>query len=164
MLNQEQGWSQERMMQMLRDHGISITQQRLVVLKSLMEAKGHPDAQEIYAAVGKQDQVISMATVYNTLNLFAAKGMLTTLEIDGHTLRFDKETQPHGHFQCQSCGAIFNFSVEMEALGDALPGFQVTKQDVYLKGICPACQENRQRAGETWTDSEPLNKHKEETQ
>jgi Fe2+ or Zn2+ uptake regulation protein len=156
--------TQEELMQKLRKHGISITQQRLVVLRCLMEAEGHPDAEEIYAAVGKQDQVISMATVYNTLNLFAAKGMLSTLEIDGHTLRFDKETAPHGHFQCAACGAIFNFPVEMEALGEALPGFLVTKQDVYLKGICPACREAGGREDDTDRQTDRPNKNKEETQ
>lgn len=136
---------QGEMIQMLKDHGISLTQQRLVVLRCVLEAQGHPDAEAIFAAVRDMDQVISRATVYNTLNLFEAKGMISSLDIDGHTHRFDRKTKPHGHFLCQRCGAIFNFKVSGKALHAALPGFWITKRDVYFKGICPACQEGEAR-------------------
>lgn len=141
--------SRDQMVRMLKDHGISVTQQRLVVLRCLLEAPGHPDAEAIFSAVCDRDQVISRATVYNTLNLFEGKGMISSLDIDGHTHHFDRETKPHGHFLCQRCGAIFNFEVSTEALQAALPGFRITKQDVYFKGICPACQKEGVRVDDT---------------
>ena len=138
--------SHENMISLLKDHGISITQQRLDVLKCLFRAGGHPDAEAVYEAVRQNDQYISKATVYNTLSLFETKGMLHSLEIDGTKLRYDLVAAPHGHFQCLDCGSIYNFPVPMDLIGQGLPDeFSVTRQDVYFKGICPACQDAGQR-------------------
>ena len=156
--------SQGQMIRMLKDHGISITQQRLMVLKCLLNTPGHPDAEAVYARVTDMDQVISKATVYNTLNLFERKGMISSLDIDGHTLHFDKIIEPHGHFLCQSCGEIYNFTLPAASLEVALDGFLVTKRDVYFKGICPACQNNDKRADDRAIDADKNDWKEEETE
>ena len=135
-----QGGRQAR--QLLKAHAIGITAQRLAVLEYLKERPGHPDAEAVYEAMAARGTVISLASVYNTLRLFASKGLVAPLELDEHSVRFDAELTPHGHFRCTSCGVIRNFAYDAAALPAAeLAGCRIARRDVHFHGICENCLE-----------------------
>lgn len=142
--------SQDALIDLLKSQGIAVTQHRLDILACLYQAAGHPDAEEVYEALRSSGHYISRATVYNTLSLFEAKGILHSLEIDALKLRYDLASEPHGHFHCLTCGHIYNFPVAMDALAQGLPAsFAITQQDVYFKGTCPHCQHKQMKEEET---------------
>jgi len=125
----------------LRQQGISPTHQRIWVLKYLLAHPGHPSAEEVYEATHDADPPLSKASVYNILHLFEEKGLLKTVSIDGACLRYDMMAREHGHFQCDGCGAIFNFDTAIdETATRGLEGFQVKQRDVYFRGLCAQCQ------------------------
>lgn len=126
--------------ELLRQHGIQATFQRIEVLKELMSRRDHPGAEAIYEALRSCQPPISKATVYNVLKLFSKKGILKPLYIDLDSLRYDVDQDIHGHFHCEQCKRIFNIEAP-PALSEApLPaGFHVTQRDLYLRGICPDC-------------------------
>lgn len=126
--------------QMLRQHGIQATYQRIEVLRELLSRRDHPGAEAIHEGLAESQPRISKATVYNVLKLFSKKGLLKPLYIDLETMRYDVDREVHGHFHCDQCKRIFNVQVP-EALNEApVPeGFRVTQRDLYLRGTCPDC-------------------------
>ena len=111
-----------------------------MILKYLVENQCHPSVEQIFSALRDSIPTLSKATVYNTLNLFIEAKLVRTLAIEENETRFDIVMQNHGHFKCTSCGAIYNFAVNIDLfLTDDLRGFQIAEKNVHFHGICPAC-------------------------
>ena len=53
--------------QALRDAGLRVTQQRMIVMSVLMDSVDHPNADELFARTKAIDGSVSFATVYRTL-------------------------------------------------------------------------------------------------
>jgi Fur family transcriptional regulator, iron response regulator len=83
----------------LRHAGLRPTQQRLA-LAELLFAKGdrHVCAEELHAEALGANVVVSLATVYNTLNQFKSAGLLRELAIESDRSYFDTNTSNHFHF------------------------------------------------------------------
>lgn len=124
----------------LHKHNINPSHQRVMILKYLVENQCHPSVEQIFSALHDSIPTLSKATVYNTLNLFIEAKLVRTLAIDENETRYDIVMQNHGHFKCTSCGAIYNFAVNIDQLlTDDLRGFQIAEKNVHFHGICPAC-------------------------
>ncbi len=114
--------------------------QRIKVLEYLIKNQCHPTVDQIFQDLQGEIPTLSKSTIYNTLKLFAAAGLIRVITIEDNETRYDILTEDHGHFKCEKCGAIYNFAVDVDALatGD-LTGFKVMEKNVYFKGICPKC-------------------------
>lgn len=133
-------------MGLLKDRGISPTHQRLEVLRYLLANPGHPSAEEVFAGLQGMEPPLSKASVYNILRLFEEKGLVNTLSIDARSLRYDLIIEGHGHFQCEGCGEIYNFTAAVDdSTFTGLDGFQVKHKDIYFRGLCPGCRGARTR-------------------
>lgn len=66
----------------LTNHGVKPSVQRLAVMDYLVENHTHPTADEIYSALHKQMPTLSKTTVYNTLKLLTEQGAAIQLTID----------------------------------------------------------------------------------
>lgn len=124
---------------MLEEHEIKASYQRLTILEYLMEDHSHPTADNVYTALTGKVPVISRATVYNTLALFLEKGIVSTMISARNELRYDLVTQPHGHFICEKCEQIYNFPYHDDNLYESLDGFQISSEEIVLRGICREC-------------------------
>ncbi len=124
----------------LKEHGISVSNQRVKILEYLIGNKDHPTADNIYNDLKKQVPVISKATVYNTLNLLVDKGILSKMTADKFETRYDTVVEPHGHFVCSKCNRIFNFPYQYSNEYEDLEGFKVYTAEIVLKGICKECK------------------------
>ncbi len=133
----------DKLIHVLEQHGIKTSYQRLQVLEYLSNDNTHPTADTIFQNIHKDSPVISKATVYNTLKLFAEKGIITTMIADKFETRYDFVTEDHGHFICNSCGKIFNFNYDYNKKYSDLKGFQIEKEEIVLKGICKDCQNKK---------------------
>lgn len=68
------------------------------------------------------------------------KGLVKLVTIEDNETRYDVDTDNHGHFKCELCKKIYDFSVNLEYdLTDELNGFDIKEKSVYFKGICGAC-------------------------
>ena len=90
----------------LRACGIQPTAQRLKVASLLLVAPQHLTAEQILDRLRAEGARVSKATVYNTLNLFAERGVIRQLAVDGDRAWFDSNTEPHYHFQDLETGAL----------------------------------------------------------
>ena len=120
----------------LRAHGIQPSAQRLVVAEYVLRTEEHPSADQVWTRVKPRLPVISRATVYNTLNLFVAKGLLRQLLLAEGKVLFDPHVAPHHHFIDDGTGEIHD--IPWSALDvrkvDALRGVKVREYQVVLRG------------------------------
>jgi Fe2+ or Zn2+ uptake regulation protein len=129
--------------QKMNETGILPSVQRIEIMDYLYKHQGHPTAEQIFKELKQKGIHISKATVYNTLKLFEEKGLVRVLTMEDNENRFDIITHDHGHFICETCGAIFDFAVQAAPAADmgsgALKDCAVRQRDVYFKGVCSKC-------------------------
>src|SRR5215831_9424351 len=82
----------------LTECGIRPTAQRVRIATLLLSAAQHLSAEQILAQLRAAGARVSKATVYNTLNLFAAHGLIRQLSVDDSRAWFDSNVDPHYHF------------------------------------------------------------------
>jgi Fur family transcriptional regulator, iron response regulator len=83
----------------LRGAGLRPTQQRLALADLLFQnGDRHVCAEDLHAEAVTAKVVVSLATVYNTLNQFTDAGLLRELAIEGDRSYFDTNTSNHFHF------------------------------------------------------------------
>ena len=87
----------------LRSFGISPTVQRVAVYDLLHDHPAHQTAEDVYNSLQKTLSTISLATVYNTLNVLTAKGAIWELRIEDGVSRYDANLRSHAHFKCVDC-------------------------------------------------------------
>lgn len=124
----------------LIEHGIKPSYQRLKIFEYLLEHETHPTVDEIYKYLSNEIPTLSKTTVYNTLNLFIEKGIVTVITIEEKETRYDANTSMHGHFKCRQCGNVYDFHTDLSYMdSDSLDGFKVEEKHIYFKGICKKC-------------------------
>jgi len=126
----------------LRDRGMRVTSQRVVVHRALRELDRHVTADELLDAVTERLPRISLPTIYATLDLFEELGMVRRVQRAGTTL-YDPRTQPHHHLVCMQCGSIEDLDCELDtaALERAATsrGFAQDRIEAVVQGRCAAC-------------------------
>ncbi len=124
---------------------LKLTPQRIAILEYLEGNKSHPSAADIYKAVSERYPTMSIATVYNTLEILREKGRLLDLSIDAGKKRFDPNTKPHHHLICVNCKTITdvhrNFVLDLRK--DESGDYDIIGNHVDFYGICPKCKPKR---------------------
>jgi Fur family transcriptional regulator, iron response regulator len=116
--------------------GIRVTPQRLQVASLLLSAPQHLSAEQITEALRRAGTRVSKATVYNTLNLFAARGLIRQVNLDGNCAWFDSNVAPHYHFHDQQTGALLDVEprdVQFSRLPSPPSGMEVAGIDVVIR-------------------------------
>jgi Fe2+ or Zn2+ uptake regulation protein len=124
----------------LLKEGINPSFQRLKIYEYVARTSAHPTVETIYNDLSREIPTLSKTTIYNTLNLFQEKNMVSGLTIEGKEVRYDGNTHPHAHFKCNACGALYDIPMDFPALtGDRVYGHKITERQFHLKGICKHC-------------------------
>lgn len=127
----------------LKNRNINPSYQRLKILEYLTQSQCHPNVDQIFTGLHKKIPTLSKTTVYNTLKKLIEEGLVRVINIEDNETRYDINTENHGHFKCENCGIIFDFSINMDSLVCVeLEDFRVFDKNVYFKGICPQCLSN----------------------
>lgn len=91
---------------LLRSHDINPTSQRVEIAYILFGRHHHYSAEDVFTAVNKSEQHVSKATVYNTLGLFAEKGLVREVIVDPTKVFYDPNVTPHHHFYNVATGEL----------------------------------------------------------
>ncbi len=116
--------------------GIRPTAQRVRIAGVLLQAPQHLSAEQILASLRGSGARVSKATVYNTLKLFAAHGLIRQLSVDGSRAWFDSNVDPHYHFHDLSSGALIDVpvpDVAFSRLPAPPPGTEVAGIDLVIR-------------------------------
>ncbi len=120
----------------LTECGIRPTAQRVRIAALLLSGPQHLSAEQIIAQLRTAGARVSKATVYNTLNLFAAHGLIRQLSVDGSRAWFDSNVEPHYHFHDPESGALMDVpvpAVEFSRLPSPPPGTEVAGIDLVIR-------------------------------
>ncbi len=133
----------------LKKSGLKPTYQRLKVLEYLNKNKNdHATVEMIYATLTHEIPTISLTTVYNTLNAFLKKGLVSAVTITGTETRYDSITTHHHHFLCKRCGKIFNIDIQcpiMAGTNKISCGHKIEEVHGYFKGLCKDCIKKKRK-------------------
>jgi Fur family peroxide stress response transcriptional regulator len=127
-----------------REHGLSITPQRVAIYKELVSSPDHPSAITIYKKISEYYPNISLDTVNRTLLTFHKIGLAKAVGGSGDPKRFDPNLESHHHFRCIGCGEIIDFRDEfydaLEIPAEIKEKFVVLEKKVHLEGFCDQCK------------------------
>lgn len=112
--------SRTQIIERLKAVGITPTQQRVDIALILFARSQHMSAEQVLNIVNAGGALVSKATVYNTLGLFAEKGLLREVIVDPSKVFYDSNTGEHHHFYNVDTGALID--IEPHAVHvDSLP-------------------------------------------
>ncbi|MCU1395051.1 MAG: furA [Ilumatobacteraceae bacterium] len=128
---------------LLRRHGLSVTAQRLAVLRAVA-ALPHRTADEIDSAVRTEIGAISRQAVYDALAVFTDKGVVRRIQPAGSSARYENRVgDNHHHLICRACNRMLDVDC---AVGDTpcltasdSAGFEIDEAEVIYWGRCPDC-------------------------
>jgi len=128
-----------------RESGRRATTQRQLLLEILQEAKGHLDADELYRRARQRQPVLSLSTVYRSLQVFEELGLVKKHQFDSTRWHYELRSETtHYHLVCLGCGRILEFHCpSAKRLRSSLSkqkGFKVINAEAYLEGYCLKCQ------------------------
>ncbi len=128
---------------LLREHGIPITAQRLAVLRAV-SSRPHGTADAIAEEVRVKIGAISRQAVYDTLGILTKKRLIRRIQPAGSpTLYEDRVDDNHHHVICRACGKTADVDCAvgevpcLTAADDS--GFHIDEAEVIYWGTCPDC-------------------------
>lgn len=122
--------------ELLKSVGINPTQQRLEIAQILFARPQHLSADQVMSVVNAQSEVASKATIYNTLGLFASKGLLREVIVDPNKVFYDSNILAHHHFFNIDTGTLTDIDpadVIVEKLPSLPEGTQADGVDVIIR-------------------------------
>ena len=91
----------------LKTYGVSPTNQRVEIAQILFARPQHLSAEQVSKMVNAESSAtVSKATIYNTLGLFAKKGLVKEVIVDPSKVFYDSNISKHFHFYNTDTGAL----------------------------------------------------------
>ena len=116
--------------------GIPVTAQRLAIARVLLPQPVHLSADQVQHRASHYTSGLSRATVYNTLKLFTARGLLRELAVEPGKTMFDSNPQPHHHLYNSATGELTDIPADTLRLSGApvLPdGLELEQIEVIVR-------------------------------
>lgn len=98
----------QQIRELLSAQGIKVTPQRIAVYEALAEL-GHASAEQITARVHGSFPTVTIGTIYNVLECFSSKGVISKLNTSDNKMYFDISVHDHHHILCEETGEIVDF-------------------------------------------------------
>ena len=136
----------EELEDILSEHGVKPTANRLLVLKALAESQRPLTMAEL------EDQIdsIDKSGIFRTLTLFKENHLLHQIDDGCEGVRYelchahgDVDDDRHVHFHCEVCHRTFCLEDTPIPTVDYPTGFEVETVNYMAKGICPDCAKKR---------------------
>lgn len=121
---------------LLQNYNISPTRQRVEIAEFLFQRPQHLSAEKILDGVMDAGARVSRATVYNTMGLFANKGVVGEVLIDRERVFYDSNPQIHQHLYNVDTGEltdIYDAEIDMTTVPSLPDGMAIVGTDVVFK-------------------------------
>ncbi len=121
----------QRVIARLAQNSINPTRQRVEIGMCLFDCDKHITADQLLDLVNQGRHEVSKATVYNTLGLFASKGLLREVVVDPGKQIFDTNTAPHHHVYNTDTGEL----KDIESTDLVVSGLPVLDESIEITGV-----------------------------
>lgn len=131
---------------MLKEHGMKTTSQRLFVLKSLQE-RGHATIDEIHEDLKVTNPAMSLTTIYRNINEMMKSALVSEVKLPKQKQRYEIVKEPHLHLACEKCGMVQDAMIET---GNLIKNVEdkyacdVIDDAIVLNVVCKKCREKSQ--------------------
>ena len=128
--------------QLLRDHKIKVTPQRLSIVEELYGSI-HMGIDELYEAIKKRFPSVSLATVYKNINTMLDSHFIQEVKIPNKKSKYELTKERHSHVVCQDCGKVDDIIVDLHDIAKQaanLSHYQIKEEDLVFSGLCPSCK------------------------
>jgi len=128
--------TREDVAQVLRDHHITPTRQRVEIAHAFYSSGEHLSADRILALVNARSCEASKATVYNTLSLFVEKKLVHQVIVDPNRVFYDPNTSAHHHLYNLDTGELTDIdesTLSVSGIPQLPPGAIVEAVDVVVR-------------------------------
>jgi Fur family transcriptional regulator, ferric uptake regulator len=131
----------------LSERNLPATSQRLAVATVVLDAADHVSAEDVAQRVARQGTGVGLATVYRTLDLLVASGLVAERDFGEGFHRYEPVSpgQVHQHCICTSCGRVREFANDrlerMIALLAEEVEFRPHHHHLEVFGLCRDCQQ-----------------------
>ena len=130
----------------LAKKSLKLTRPRRVILERAMALSGHFTAEKLLEVAKAADRTISKATVYRTLPLLTASGILEEQDFGSGMKSYEAAIgqNHHDHLICIRCRTILEFenqAIERLQVAEAKKKhFHIVYHSLKLFGFCASCQ------------------------
>ncbi len=137
--------TQETCVELLEQHGIKPTANRIVVVRALAQA-GHPVT---LSELEYKILSIDKSGVFRALTLFREHHLVHAIDDMAGGTRYelchshsdDEDDDLHVHFYCEQCHRTFCLDQTPVPTVSLPDGFQMTSANYIVKGVCPNCEQ-----------------------
>lgn len=133
----------ERLIRKLRERGLRVTSQRLVIHRALCSEDRHMTAEQVLGSVSDMLPGTSLPTVYATLELLEELDLVRRVGTGAGAVLFDARVQPHAHTVCRRCGTVADLDgpTRSDELLDSAraAGFAPGHAQFVIWGLCANC-------------------------
>jgi Fur family ferric uptake transcriptional regulator len=133
----------------LRPAGSKRSSKRDLIVNVFLRQEGHLTAEDLVDLIRREDQRISRATIYRTLQWMVDAGIARKVDFGEGKFRFEHSYRHPRHFHliCKACNQSFEFlSSDIEALLEevaAARNFTPRQSVLQIHGTCEACRTGR---------------------
>jgi Fur family iron response transcriptional regulator len=120
----------------LTESSITPTRQRVDIGQCLFVKDQHITAEQLREQVNKTFAEVSKATVYNTLGLFAAEGLLREVIVDPSKHVYDTNVDKHHHLYHIDTGRLQDIDpaeIILSGLPDLDEGVEIEDVDIVIR-------------------------------
>lgn len=141
----------------LKQHGLRVTEARLIVLETFLRTGQVHSPHSLLAACGRR---VDRVTLYRTLHVFLLHELVYKVPSSTGVMQYGLRklgSEHHIHLVCSVCGVITSLDGSPASLIALPPGFTAESMEVIVGGVCTDClthasgprQAARRRPGQT---------------
>jgi len=118
--------------------GLRMTRQRQEVYRVLLAQRDHPTANDVFMRVKAGLPHISLATVYNCLEVLVEHRLVQQVNFEREPSRYCPNLEEHGHFHDQHTGVIhdvkFKPGIQLADVLELPSGAVIENVEIHLRG------------------------------
>jgi Fur family transcriptional regulator, ferric uptake regulator len=135
------------------EYGLRMTGQRRIIARVLADAHDHPDVEEVHRRAHAKDARISLSTVYRTVKLFEAKGIIERHDFGRGRGQYEEASRAHhDHLIDIATGRVIEFQdPAIEKLQDEIArklGYKLVGHRLELFGMALPANRNTKKKTE----------------
>lgn len=126
----------------LETKGLRKTSERYAILDKVWSMKTHFDVETLYNSMEHDAYHVSLATVYNTIDLLMECGLLRKHQFNSQPAQYEVADGSHFHLVCTQCGKVKEVEaneVITQVMSRRYVAFTPAYMSTYLYGLCSTC-------------------------